>query len=418
VIRDYIRFVRANPRFLAFGFALACFSSFGQTFFVGLFGEHVRAEFDLTHGAYGLVYSVATLTSGFCMIGAGRLIDHADLRLYSSIVGGGLVLACLLVAAAPSPLLLVVAFFTLRLSGQGLMSHTAMTSMARYFDADRGKAMSVAGLGFPAGEAVLPIAGVTVIAAIGWRQTWLAIAVLLAIVLVPLTLWLLSGHAARHADFVARTSAPDGPAGGDATAARRRQWTRGEVVRDPRFALVLPAILAPGFIATGVFFHQPHLVATKGWTASWFAACFVGFAAAQLPASLLAGPVVDRVGATRLLPFYLVPMGVALLALGLADHPLVALLFLVMTGLTAGVAGPIVGALWAELYGVRHLGAIRALATAAMVLATAGSPVSMGWLIDAGVSIDLIALICLGYVVVASALVVVAMRLGRGALAP
>ena len=75
-----------------------------------------------------------------------------------------------------------------------------------------------------------------------------------------------------------------------------------------------------------------------------------------------------------------------------------------------GTQGTVTGALWAELYGVDHLGAIRAMVAALMVFASAGSPVSMGWLIDAGVSIEAIAVMCLGYLVVA-------ITLGRVALA-
>jgi MFS family permease len=188
----------------------------------------------------------------------------------------------------------------------------------------------------------------------------------------------------------------------------RRSWTRREVLRDGRFFLALPAVLAPGFIMTGLFIHQGHLVTEKGWSMTWYASCFVGFAAAQLPASLLAGPLVDRVGARRLVPFMLLPLGLALLVLAMTRHPAGALAYLVLAGLTSGVAGPTVGALWAELYGVAHLGAIRALVTSLGVFATAVSPVLMGLLIDAEATMETIALLCLAYAGVGSGLLAVA----------
>ena len=300
---------------------MAFFSSFGQTFFISLFGERIRETFTLTHGGFGLCYSIATLCSGFTIIWVGQKLDAIDLRPYCAALCVGLIAACLGMAFAPVVLALGAALYLLRLTGQGLLSHTAMTSMARYFDEHRGKAMSVAGLGFPAGEAVLPIIAVTVLAYITWRQAWLGIAALLAVVMVPIVLWLLRGHTARHATHVSQLDAAETRAA--SAVAPRRQWTRGETVRDPRFYLLLPAVVAPGFIVTGLFFHQVHLVESKGWTMTMFAATFAIFAGAQLPAGLLAGPLVDRIGATRLVPACLIPFIAGLVVLAASRRPAV-----------------------------------------------------------------------------------------------
>ena len=275
-------------------------------------------------------------------------------------------------------------------------------SLARYFDETRGRAMGVAGLGFPVGEAVLPILAVVVMERIGWRETWLGIAAVLLVIVIPLVLWLLHGHAERHRAHLATANSVSSGLG--------RQWTRAEVLRDPRFYLLLPGVMAPGFIVTGLFFHQVHLVETKGWSLIWFAGCFAAFAASQLPAGLFSGPLVDRLGATRLLPFYLLPLAASLVVLATSSHMLAAPAFMVLAGATSGLGGTVVGAMWAEVYGVRHLGAIRAMATAIMVFSTAGSPVTMGWLIDAGVTMETIAWLCCGYALVGTVLAWVATR--------
>ncbi len=407
----FLDFLAANRRFLAFGFATAFFSAFGQTFFIAVFGGELRAEFGLSHGEFGSVYSLATVASGAILIWAGRQIDRFPLGLFSGLVCGLLALACLSMAWAPSLAVLGLAIFVCRLAGQGLMSHTALTSMARHFERDRGKAISIANLGFPTGQAVFPIVAVSVIAAIGWRETWLAAAALIAIGVLPLSHWLLRGHheRARHRRALATVSATT-----SATApSRRRQWSRAEVLRDSRFYLILPAAMFPSFVGTGIIFHQVHLVAAKGWSLEWFAGGFAGLAAASVASALLAGLLVDRYGAARLLVWALVPEGVALALLASFNHPMTALAMLVMMGLSMGAFRTVTGALWAELYGVDHLGAIRALVAALMVFASAGSPVSMGWLIDAGVSMEAIAMMCIGYLAVAIALGRVA--LARGA---
>ena len=401
----------ADPRFLGFGFVLAFFSSFGQTFFISLFGDEIRTTFDLSHGDFGLCYSLATLASGMTIIWLGRKIDSVDLRIFSTVACGGLVLACFGMAVVPAVALLGVVLFLLRLTGQGLLSHAAMTSMARYFDIGRGKAISVAGLGFPAGEAVLPIAAVVIMARIGWRETWLAIAAGLFVIGIPLILWLLRGHEARHCAHLDRVAvAEDSTNADDQFAGLGRQWTLGEVLRDPRFFVVLPAIMAPAFIVTGLFFHQVYLVESKGWSLTWFAGCFAVFAATQFPAGLIAGTLVDRYGARRLLPLYLAPLTAGVAVLAMTAHWLAAPAFMALAGLTAGLSGPIVGSMWAEMYGVRHLGAIRAMVTAVLVFGTAGSPVTMGWLIDAGVSMDTIAWLCCAYAAAGTALAWLATR--------
>ncbi len=400
----YVQFIRQQPRFLAFGFLLTMSSSFGQTFFIALFGADIRATFALSHGGFGTIYSVATLTSGLLLIWLGRLLDHVDLRLYSVLVCAGMIGAAFLMALGPSAGVLLIALLALRLTGQGLLSHTAATSMARYFTAGRGKALSIASLGFPVGEAMLPLVMVVLIATLGWRQTWGAVGIMLAVVLVPLVLWLLRGHGERHRRLLAETV----PEAAMAAGAAIRQWTRAEVLRDRRFYVILAALLAPSFITTGLFFHQVHIAESKGWSMAWLAGSFVAHAAAAVPASLWAGHLIDRLGALRLLPASLLPLAGGLLVLTVFDHPLAAPVYLAAAGFGQGVVATIMGAIWAELYGVRHLGAIRALVTALSVVASALAPATMGWLIDRGSAVETISVACLAYVLAATVMLLAA----------
>lgn len=406
----YRAFVAENWRLLAFGLFVAACSSFGQTFFISLSSAPIREQFALSDGQFGLIYSAATLTSGCLVIWLGRKIDHLDLRVYSAAVGLALAGACLVMAAANSLAMLWLAILLLRLSGQGLMSHIALTSMARYFESGRGKAISIASFGFPIGEAVLPIAAVTMIASLGWRQSWGAIGVVLALGLVPVMLWLLKGHGARHAGLLdrhAQAAAAQSAAGVDGAAARVRMLT------DWRFYMVLPAELAPAFIVTGLFFHQVHLAATKGWSLAWLASCFVGFAVAQGMAVLPTGWLVDRIGAIRMLPYVLLPLGVGLVLLALFDDPLVAIPYLIAIGVTSGMSATVGTAVWVELYGVLRIGAIRAFTAALGVFSSALSPVTIGWLIDKGVSMESVALLCLVYLLLATALTLPVVRAMR-----
>jgi MFS family permease len=401
---DYVRFILENRRFLAFGFLVALFSSFGQTFFISLFSGDIRATFSLTHGEFGYVYAVATLSSGLCLMWLGGKIDRIDLRLYSGLVCGGMVGACFFMAWTPAYLYLIAAIFFLRLAGQGLMSHVSATSMTRYFHEGRGKAISIGSLGHSVGEAMFPLLAVALLAAMGWREAWIVIGIGLGAGLIPLTQWLLRGHGERHEQLVATTTA---------RLSEGRQWTRSEVLRDPKFYLILTSVLAPSFIITGFFFHQVHLAETKGWSLAWLASCFLGYAATKVVVSLVSGPIVDRFGAWRLFPVFLPPLGVGLLFVVGFDHPMAALAYLVFAGVNGGLNFTIVSAMWAELYGVRHIGAIRATVAALRVFSSALGPAFVGILIDSGVTMENAALICIAYIVAASIPIYLAVRSKR-----
>ena len=390
-------FLKTHARWLGAGLLLTFASSFGQTYFIALSGGQLRAAFGLSHGDFGSLYTVATLASAATLVWLGPLADRMSLRRLCVLTLCGLAAACLAMAGVASPLMLVAVLYGLRLFGQGMLSHLAMTAMARWFSDYRGRALSIAALGFPFGEAVLPSIAVALMAALGWRQTWLAAVGLLLLVAAPLTLRLL-----RH-EPAPRPEAPARPSSGGPRI-DRRQWTRGEVVRDPLFYALLPGILAPSFISTAVFFHQVYLAETKGWTLTWFAACYPIYALATVALSLVTGWAVDRWRTARLLPFYLLPLTGGLLVLAWTDAPAGTVAFMLLAGSTSGAASIMLGALWAELYGTRHLGAIRALAVAGMVFSSALGPGVMGWLIDWGVRLEDQFVVMAAYTVVGASL--------------
>lgn len=389
-MRSYLPFIASNPRFLAFGFLAAFFSGFGQTFFLAFFGGEVRAAFDLGHGGLGAVYSGATLASGVLLIWLGGLVDRVALRRYTAGICIGLVLACFAMGAAQAPWMLFLAYFGLRLAGQGLLSHLSTVAMARQFVRDRGKAVSLAAFGYPVSEAVLPLLGIALLAVVDWRTAWLVIGLALLAGLTPLMLALLGDtkEAAAHHRAIpaAQQAAP-----------------KVRLGRDPLFYILVACMLAPSFIVTGLFFHQAALAESKGWSLSWLASSFIAFAAAQVCSGLIAGAAVDKFGTARMLPVYMLPLALGALVVAAFDHYLAATLYLALAGLTAGGSHTVMGALWADLYGTARLGAIRALVQALLVFSTAASPVLFGFLLDAGAGFPVIATACAAYSLAGSA---------------
>jgi len=388
-----------HRRLVAFGAVFTLASSFGQTFFVGLFGPELRGSLGLGDAGLGALYSAATLASGLTLVWAGRLVDLVPLRPLASGVVLGLALAAALLASASSVAVAGVALYALRLAGQGLMPHTAITTVAREVRRGRGLALSLVGLGFPLGEALLPRARLAAVDALGWRGTWWAIAAVLLGVVLPLTLLLTRPRtvAPRSPTAAPREPAPEAeaPRGADGRDAPDR--TLREVLRDPFFFVTLLGVLAPPFIITGLFFHQARLAEVKGWPPNLLAESFVAYALATAVASLGSGPLADRIGAVRLLPVTLVPLGLGSVAAGSLAGDWVAAVYLALFGLTTGATGTVINAAWPELYGVRHLGSIRAAVTAAMVFSTAASPSLFGALLEGGITMDTTALACAVY---------------------
>lgn len=378
-----LAFLSDNKRFLGFGLACTLASNFGQTFFIALFGDHIREDFSLSHGDFGAVYGAATLISAGVILWAGRQIDRVDLRLFSAAVFAGLAISAGLMALAHNLWVLGAAFFGLRLFGQGLLRHTAVISMARYFDTARGRAMSLVSLGYPFAEATFPTLLVMILAVLSWREAWGFFALYIAALHLPLALWLLKGHGVRHAKLEQRLKEQDDGSG---------DLTQRTLMRDWRFQLIVPAALMGPFMMTGLFFHQLAIAEAKGWDIALLAASFPAFAGTTVASSLLTGWVVDRHGPGVVLPIFVLPLSLALVVVALFDQTWSAPLYHSLGGLTVGASTVLVSAAWAEAFGVRHLGAIRSLTSSMTVLSTALAPVLMGWFLDLGMSISNIAL--------------------------
>ena len=369
-----MRFYVENARWLAGAFLCMLASSFGQTFFISLSSGELRAALTLDHGEFGWLYAGATLTSALALPHAGKRIDDVPLSRYATSVLLGLSASMALLASARNVFVLFVALLGLRLTGQGLLGHTAMTAVGRWFTVERGRAASTAALGIQLGEGLLPFSFVALSAAVGWRNTWWLASLASALLVLPVVRWLLDTPRVPPAVALCHASLSRG-------------WTRAEVLRDPMFYALTLGVLAGPVIGTTIFFHQVHLTEVRGWPLGHFAAGTPLLAVAAMASTLLAGLLIDRVGAVWLVPATNACLALAVLALGSIDAPEVIPVFMVCVGASFGMGAAISGTLWPELYGTTHLGAIRSAVTALMVVSTAVGPGVSGMLIDRGVAL-------------------------------
>ena len=370
----FLAFLRDNVRWLFGGFLLTFFSSFGQTFFIAMSAGSIRSEFALSHGEFGSIYMLATLASALTLSQFGKIVDYLSVAQVALIIIPLLTAATIGMAYTSGIAMLVIVIFGLRLFGQGMMTHTAITAIARWYVAQRGRAVSVVTVGHQAGEAVFPFLYVVVIASVGWRSTWLLAAAALMFVALPLV------FALMRVERTPRSSDGPEPVGSD------RNWTRPEVLRDPLFWLILAGILAPGFIGTTIFFHQVYLVELRGWSIEAFAGSYAFMAFLTVCFALTGGVLIDRYSALSLLPVFLIPLAFACFLLAWAEQQWGIYALMALLGSSYGLSSTLFGAVWPEVYGTRHLGSIRAITVALMVFATAMGPGITGFLIDFGVA--------------------------------
>lgn len=375
-----LSFIRQNLRWIAGGLLLTYFSSFGQTFFIAASIGEWRAAFDLSHGEFGRLYMFATLASALTLPFLGRINDVLPVHRVVLLTVPTLAVATVIAALAPNVATLLVAIYLLRLFGQGMLTHTALTATGRWFSTDRGRAMSLVVLGHQGGEATLPLGFAAISIALGYQAGWLLGAAALMVIGLPLIAW------AYRVPRTPRDQASSTRQGAEPLLVQR-QWTRGEVVRDPVFWILLLGVLAPPFAGTTIFYHQDYLAELRGWPPQLYALSLSVAALTTVVFALLCGALVDRFRARSLLPFFLLPLGASCFVLSIDGAPALLFLAMFLLGIAYGFSSTLFGALWPEIYGVQHLGAIRSLTVSAMVLATAAGPGITGTFIDRGTTV-------------------------------
>ena len=372
-------FLLENKRWLTGAMLLMLASSAGQTIIIAQHSAHIRKEFDLGHGDFGLIYMLGTLASAAALIWVGKSVDRfrpVTVGIASLILLAGF---SLLMSFTPNVFFLGFAIFGLRLFGQGMLPQTAITAIGRWYRLRRGKAIAVSTLGLVLGEAVLPITVVSSILYFGWRQTWIMTALVLVSVFLP-AIWFLLNRERQP-----QSSIDDLPVGNKYEIPN---WTRRQVLHDWRFWMVSMGLLVAPFITTGILFHQVHIAEFNSWGKSVIPASLPILAFSGAVFSFLSGVLIDRIGAPRTILPALLLLGMGTATLGLADHTAYIPVAFFLLGAGGGSLGTINGAIWAELYGVRYLGSIRAVAFAGITFSTSLSPGLMGWFIDRGISIN------------------------------
>ena len=395
-----IDIVRSNFKIIIFGFVFTFFSSIGQSFFIGLFNSNIRQELNISNAEFGSIYGIATLCSSLALIWVGKKIDDLKLVNYSLLVVVFLSFAALFFSFVNGIILLAMGIFFLRLSGQGLMAHTASVSTTRFFNQSRGKALSYIWVGMSFGEFLLPIIIVYLLTFIYWRNLWQGFSIII-ILLLPIFAYL----TVKEISIFSREKK-----NGDndnKVVDSIKSWTRSEVLKDLKFYTILPAMLASSFIITGIVINQTFIIESKDWGKFAMAQSFMIYSIFTVATLFFSGFLVDKFTSRKIFPLLNVPLLISLIVLAIFDHSYTAFVFMGFMGISNGLTNVLISSFWAEMYGVNYLGSIRALTGALMVFSTALAAAVFGILIDLGYSIENIAIFCSIYTAISIVIVLI-----------
>ena len=384
-------FKNLSLKVIVFGFIFTFFSSFGQSFFLGIFNTSIRETLSITHGQFGSIYASATLCSSLVLIWVGKKIDDINIFRFAIYVTLLLSFSCFFFSKISSIVFLFIAIFLMRFSGQGMMSHTATTTVSRYFTKSRGRALSICWFGLSSAEFILPVLMVFLLSLTTWQNIWTVIALLILIFLPIASFFLV-----RTVKLDTRESTE----GEEFKEENIKQWKRIEVIKDYKFYIVSMNMLAMPWIATGVFVYQSFITESKNWGPFVIAQSFMSYSVFSVITLLISGFLIDKFTSRKLLIFMNIPLFLSTFVIIYFDAQFTAFIFLGLIGISNGLANVLGSSTWAEVYGVKHIGSIKALTTALMVFSTAFGTALFGILIDIGFSIEKIAIISALYILI------------------
>ena len=369
---------------IIFGFIFTFFSSFGQSFFLGIFNSSIRNELSISHGQFGGIYASATLFSSVLLIWFGKKIDDINISKFSFYVVLLLSFSCFFFSKITSISFLFISIFLMRFSGQGMMSHTATTTITRYFNKSRGKALSTGWFGLSTAEFILPVLMIYLLSITEWKNIWIGIS-LLVIVFLPLVSYFLVKNLSFDSREITKNEI--------FKEENIKQWKRIEVIKDFRFYIICANMLAMPWIATGTFVYQSFILYSKNWGPYVIAQSFMTYSIMSVITLFVSGFLIDKFTSRKLLIYMNIPLLFSVFVIFYFDNPISSFFFLGLIGISNGLANVLGSSTWAEIYGVKYIGSIKALTTALMVFSTAFGTALFGILIDFGFTIEQISLV-------------------------
>ncbi len=350
----------------------------GQTAAVSVFIDPMIAELGISRSAVSTGYLIGTLSGAAAMPFVGRALDRFGARRVMVSVAAVFAIALVGLSAVSGIVGLTAGFVVIRMAGQGALNLAATTVVALWFHRRRGTAIGIVGALGASAISLAPVLLERLIAHWGWRTTWLAEGVFIAVVVIPVAWFAIRD---RPADLGQQ---PDGISHDEAATTNAAGWgvTRGVALRTPFFWVLTAMVASIWMLVTGINFHQISLLTAQGLSTVEAAGNFIPQTVANLGATFAAGYLTDRVGARSLIVASMAALAAALALGTTVTSGIVAIAFGALIGTAGGAVRGFEAATFTHYFGPRHIGAIRGVVTAISVGASAFGPLLFATLHD------------------------------------
>ncbi len=361
------------------GFTLY-FSGPGQTYSVSVFIDSYINEFGWSRSTVSGMYSMGTLVAGMLMGIIGKLFDKYGHRKMGTAVALAFGVACLFMSTVSTVSTLFVGFFMIRLLGQGSMSLIGTTLVPQWFIKKKGRALSIVSVMGAMSLATLPPVNTWLIQNYGWRFGWQVWAVLLWVLVAPVIYYFIRTRPEDVGLY------PDNEEQvileGDNYVVEEVSWTLKEAIKTRAFWMIIYVVIIPSAIITGCVFHQISILGQVGLTPERAALISSISSLIRLPLVLVAGQLADRVQLRYLLA---ASQGILLAMLGalfVADSVTWVMVYGILMGVQMALQGLVMGVIWPEYFGRKHLSTIRGTTMMAGVIGSALGPLPYGFAYD------------------------------------
>ena len=346
----------------------------GQSYVFSVFIDSIIEDTGLSRTGVSVLYLASTALSALLVTFVSRLADRYGARIMLVAAGIGLGAACFGMATATHILLFFVAFAALRALGQGSLSISCVLLVNQWFVSKRGRAVAIMTMGAVISTALFPPFARFLIDSIDWRGAYAILGVLVIALIVPVAILVVRN---RPEDMGLFPDGSDRPPVSETRPAASTARRRANVYLSPSFWLLAISLSTPSLVSTALIFHQASIFEENGLSATVAASSFALYSAASAVCSLAAGFAVDRIGPNLLVVFSMATLLATLVLAVVSDSLIVAMIYVLMMGISAGSYIIVQSTIWAYHYGRQGLGRIQGPAMTLSVCASAVGPLPL-----------------------------------------
>ena len=358
----------------------------GQTYSVSVFLHPMLEDLGWSRTLASGLYTAGSLTAAVSVVMVGRLLDKYGARVMMAAVGIAFGVALIWMSTVSHPVQLYIGYAAIRTLGQGSMMLIPTTLVAMWFVRLRGRATALTALGTAGGQMAFPLMIHFFISAFDWRGAWIALAVVVWAIVLPIAVILVR----RSPESIGvlpdgdTTPEPDAPASVQtkSTPAGSEEFTLKQAMATRSFWLLLYAGSSQSLIGTALVFHLVSFFQTRGVGDGTAAVTLSIMAPLALSTMFIAGFLSDKVPNRYLLVVSQLGLAVSMLWALTIDASWQAYVFGGLMGFSAGFTMTTTAVIWPNYYGRTHIGSIRGVATSGMVAAAALGPLPFGIAFD------------------------------------